>query len=537
MTPQPEFHTGIATDIGKVRQTNEDYSGHFKTINGDIFVVCDGMGGHLGGATAARTATESIRVFFEHQRYENPVEALRQAFLYANSKIFAAAQQNLEWLGMGTTAVAILLRDGILYHAHVGDSRLYYCSKNRLQQLTKDHTVTQRLLDRGEITTKEANIHPRRHELTQALGPDPEIDVELSMSPIRPVGGDLFILCTDGLSGLVSMDAMQQILMQPGSVQQKAQQLVQAANEAGGLDNSTVQIVEFVGEESFSAPLPIPTTPIQQPVATAEEYTYFPTDSVAGTSPQEKPDINTILTDTNPESEEVKQTSRKPDIALIALIGLAAITIGLFIAGWKYMSSDPVENSELSSIQANTSSLEEEATEEPTEPATAETTVTPEKETEGTTVAPQKTEVVALKAKEEAKKEETKKVEPKKEEVKKEEPKKEVVAPVAISGTTITHVVKPGETFRGIANRYNLKYETLKSLNPQIKDVEKDLKSDVTKITVKVKTMHTVGAGDILSVVSKKYDVPKDLIMTANKKTADRSERGEKLIIPLAKKQ
>lgn len=104
--------------------------------------------------------------------------------------------------------------------------------------------------------------------------------------------------------------------------------------------------------------------------------------------------------------------------------------------------------------------------------------------------------------------------------------------PVELGGTEITHTVQSGETFLGIANRYNLKMETLKSLNPNIKDVTKDIKSGVTKIKVKVKAVHTVGAGDVLRVVSGKYNVSKQLIMDANGKTKDLAERGEKLIIP-----
>lgn len=103
---------------------------------------------------------------------------------------------------------------------------------------------------------------------------------------------------------------------------------------------------------------------------------------------------------------------------------------------------------------------------------------------------------------------------------------------VELGGVEITHTVRPGETFLGIANRYNLKMETLKSLNPEIKDITKDLKSDVTKLKVKVKAVHTVGAGDVLRVVSSKYNVDKQLIMDANGKSKDIAERGEKLIIP-----
>ncbi len=560
MALQPEFEASSYTDIGKTRQTNEDYFGQFTTVNGDIFVVCDGMGGHLGGATAARMAVESIRVFFDHQRYENPMEALRQAFLYANSKIVTASQQSPELEGMGTTCVTLLIREGLVYHAHVGDSRLYRFSGGLLHRLTKDQTHVQQLVDKGEITAQEALDHPRRHELTQALGADPEVEIEVGLALIRPEAGDVFMLCTDGLSGVLTDDGISQIVSQHLSVKEIAERLVQTANHASGADNITAQVIAFQGTQSPVIPvssftpdfIPEPAVrefpsetaePIEQNSPPAgrtgisekeETSSYELNRDLSETEPaysEEYEHPNPVETNTfsNPESKEtVKKTSAKPDLALILLCGLAAITIGLFIAGWKYFSSKPVENSELTTIQANTST--------DSEPIETEEAVTDEEANKpaeknsipetNKTPAPAKTE----EAKPEA-------VKPKETEKSKTIKTPKSTPAVATGGSTITHTVKSGETFRGIANRYNLKYETLKALNPQIKDVEKDIKSDVTKLKVKVKAVHTVGPGDIMDVVSKKYNVSKSLIMTANKKTADRTERGEKLTIPLPEKQ
>lgn len=546
MARQPEFEASSYTDIGKVRQINEDYFGQFSTINGDLFVVCDGMGGHLGGATAARMAVESIRVFFEHQRYENPIEALRQSLLYANTKILTASQQSPELEGMGTTGVAMLIRDGLVYHAHVGDSRLYRLTNGILHRLTKDQTYVQQLVDKGEITAQAALDHPRRHELTQALGVDAEVEIEIGNTLIYPDAGDVFMLCTDGLSGVLTDDGIRQILSQDGSAKEMAERLVQTANHASGADNITAQVILFETTEQAVVPLPtaIPEPAVRDfPSETAEPIelttqTAFETEKTETSAYELNKDLsetapayseeyehpNPIETTSSIADTSVKKTSSKPDLALILLCGLAAVTIGLFIAGWKYINSDPVENSELTTVQANTSTdseteapeeaVTDEAAEE-TKPATSTGTAAEK------TTAPVKTETPKPKEPEKPKTTEATESKP----------------AVAAGGTTISHTVKAGETFRGIANRYNLKYETLKALNPQIKDVEKDLKSDVTKLTVKVKAVHTVGPGDILNVVSKKYDVSKDLIMTANKKTADRAERGEKLVIPVAEKQ
>lgn len=537
MTRQPEFEAASHTDIGRARQTNEDYFGQFSTLNGEVFVVCDGMGGHMGGATAARTAVDSIRVFFEHQRYENPVEALRQAFMYANSKIYAAAQQNLEWEGMGTTGVAVLLRDGMVYHAHVGDSRLYRFSGGELHQLTKDQTTVQQMVDKGEITAREAATHPRRNELTQALGADNEVEVETGITPIQSEPGDVFMLCTDGLWGVLTSDAMGLILSQNTSTEQKAQKLVQVANDVSGADNITVQLIDF--QITGTAVLPPFPSGASFPNALGEpalgrenglrensgfENSIFENaQTPAARTDSREPDIlNAGDTPANAAAGSpnttapLKPKSSKPDIALILLCGLAALTIGLFIAGWKYMSSQPVENSELTSVQADAPTDATETGADETEAAAEDN---PPAEPQPAMPAAEKPKTPAA-----AKPDEKPKAKPQ-------------PAAVSVGGGTHTHTVRAGETFLGIANRYNLKSETLKSLNPQIKDEAKDLKSDVTQLKIRVKAVHTVGPGDILNVVSRKYDVPKKLIMAANKKTADRTERGEKLVIPVAERQ
>lgn len=530
MTRQPEFEAASHTDIGKARQTNEDYFSQFSTINGEVFVVCDGMGGHMGGATAARTAVDSIRVFFEHQRYENPVEALRQALMYANSKIHAAAQQNLEWEGMGTTGVAVLLRDGLMYHAHVGDSRLYRFSGGALQCLTKDQTTVQQMVDKGEITPREAATHPRRNELTQALGADNEVEVETSTEPIKPGAGDVFMLCTDGLWGTLTSDAMSLVLAQNLPARHKAEELVQAANDASGADNITVQLIDFQPVGAAGLPPVFPSFPnaanaFAKPTPVLENSMFENAETpIAETSSLEPDILSAETTAANSPANDptttapLKNKSSRPDIALILLCGLAALTIGLFIAGWKYMSSQPVENSELTSVQADAAETDtgETAGENnlPDEPVAA----TPDKPKNAD--GKPKTPVAA-----------------KTEEKPKDTPKAKETAKTASAGSSYSHTVKAGETFRGIANRYNLKFETLKKLNPQIKDEAKDLKSDVTKLEIRVKAVHTVGPGDIMNVVSRTYDVPKKLIMAANKKTADRTERGEKLVIPVAEKQ
>jgi LysM repeat protein len=209
-----------------------------------------------------------------------------------------------------------------------------------------------------------------------------------------------------------------------------------------------------------------------------------------------------------------------PDLALIALGALALIVLVMFISGAKYLSDEPVENSELMSGTIDTTAVVEEQ-----EVAEAVTASNPEPA--GEKPAPPKP-AAATPAKKPAKPAETATDKP-----------ASPTAPTTASGKgmTISHTVRAGETFSSIARRYNLTNQTLKKLNPAIKNEGTDLKSDVTKLQVRVQTVHTVGPGDILTVVARKYKVSKELIMAANGKTSDRASRGESLIIPYAEKQ
>ena len=239
------FHFGSHTDIGHVRKQNEDAMGYYETSNGYVFVVCDGMGGAAGGATAARMAVNSIKVFFQHQYYPSPQEAIQQSIQYANQQIFQAAQNAPGMQGMGTTCVLVLVRNDQLFYGHVGDSRLYHLSQEKISRVTKDHSFVQALVDQGVITDDEAETHPRRNELLRALGTQPIVEIDVASSPIIPDRNDIFLLCTDGLNGLVHDKNIESTLNSPIDVEHKAIKLVQMANNLGGYDNTTVQLIEF----------------------------------------------------------------------------------------------------------------------------------------------------------------------------------------------------------------------------------------------------------------------------------------------------
>lgn len=239
------FHFINLTDKGVERAKNEDYLAYFDTFNGHVFVVCDGMGGHLGGEIASETAVEAIGVFFNEQYYKNPFEAVENAIVFANQKVYTRARQNTECFNMGTTIVLALIRDDRVYYGHAGDSRLYVLSENRLQQLTKDHSYVNQLIDQKLISAKEAESHPRRNEITRALGLAENVEAEVTSAAFLPNENDILLLCSDGLNNMLSDRHIQRILLADKSIEEKASLLIDTANNNGGIDNISVQLIRF----------------------------------------------------------------------------------------------------------------------------------------------------------------------------------------------------------------------------------------------------------------------------------------------------
>jgi serine/threonine protein phosphatase PrpC len=232
------------TDVGRVRSANEDSLGEFQTLNGHLFVVCDGMGGHVGGATASSKAVESLIEFFNKDNYDNPIQALDHALSFANEQIYATAMIQPEFKGMGTTAVVVLVRNEECYIAHVGDSRIYLFSDGKLYRLTKDHSYVQTLVDANIIADEDAENHPNKNQILQALGIAPVVKSTVCLSPVLPKKGDVFLLCSDGLNGMVNDREMERLMNENGP-EDWSQVLVNAALEAGGKDNVTASLIEI----------------------------------------------------------------------------------------------------------------------------------------------------------------------------------------------------------------------------------------------------------------------------------------------------
>ncbi len=235
------------TNVGCKRSANEDSLGSAETQNGLIATVCDGMGGHVGGATASQIAVKTIISVFKERYFEDPREGIKEAIIAANDAILSYAASHPELQGMGSTCVLLVVRKGRVFIGHVGDSRIYLIRSHKIKQLTKDHSFVQMLVDSGQITKEQAEHHPRKNEITNALGiPEMQMPTVLE-DAINPDAGDCFLLCSDGLSGMVPDSEIERIVSKQKDMraQERACSLIEKARENGGLDNITVQLVEF----------------------------------------------------------------------------------------------------------------------------------------------------------------------------------------------------------------------------------------------------------------------------------------------------
>ncbi len=236
---------GSRTDTGKLRSNNQDFCSTFNTPLGMLFVVCDGMGGHKGGEIASKMAVEEIGSIMRSAK--SSVQAsvvLKKAIEKANESVYCNNLSYDALRGMGTTGVLLLLDDvNHSYHlAHVGDSRIYRISGGKIQQMTKDHSYVQMLVDSGHISPEEAKKHPNKNQITHYIGEGPNMECVVR-GPLRLQGNEIFILCTDGLSDLVDADEF--LGLTGGHPQASCEAMVDLALQRGGHDNVTVQVIRL----------------------------------------------------------------------------------------------------------------------------------------------------------------------------------------------------------------------------------------------------------------------------------------------------
>ena len=243
------------THVGRQRQHNED--AFLVETNAKLFLVADGMGGHAAGEIASRIAVDSISEFILHtkeddgtwphaydEHFKRSTNRLMAAVRMANTRVLEAMRKDARLRGMGTTVVACLADNDVMSFAHVGDSRAYLIRDNSLNRITNDHSWVFEQVQAGMLTEAEAEKHPLRNVITRALGGALQVNPDASEIETRP--GDVFLLCSDGLTGMVPEEEILRIVTQTESLEDACQKLIDAANERGGLDNVTAILVKTI---------------------------------------------------------------------------------------------------------------------------------------------------------------------------------------------------------------------------------------------------------------------------------------------------
>jgi len=244
------------TDVGRKRRHNED--AYLLDVERGLFVVADGMGGHAAGEVASRITVESIQEYLAlrddegentwpfgfNNRYSMEGNLLTTAIKKANDRVIRAVHNRPELKGMGTTVVAALFDAERATLVHVGDSRCYLFRQHDLRRLTDDHSWVQEQVNAGILTPEEATSHPLKNVVTRALGGSPNVLPDLI--EVRLEAGDSFLLCSDGLTGMMSDEEISAILASEGSAESRVRALVDLANDRGGVDNITVLLVDVL---------------------------------------------------------------------------------------------------------------------------------------------------------------------------------------------------------------------------------------------------------------------------------------------------
>ena len=245
------LRTFSVTDIGKKRKLNQDYVFASDKPLGNlpnIFIVADGMGGHNAGDYASKYAVETIKEEIERSFEKSPVKILGRAIELANEHIRKKSKEEEALSGMGTTVVAATcLSDKYLEVANVGDSRLYVVNDRKIEQITRDHSLVEEMVRMGGIDREAARSHPDKNIITRAVGAKDTVDVDFFNVELDP--GDIVLMCSDGLTNMLEDKEIHMILSSQGSVKEKAEELVRAANNNGGRDNIAVIIIEPFADE------------------------------------------------------------------------------------------------------------------------------------------------------------------------------------------------------------------------------------------------------------------------------------------------
>jgi protein phosphatase len=298
--------TYALSDPGRRRRRNEDSY----VVSPPLFAVADGMGGAQAGELASRIAVEAMGAEADSTGEERVAALIREA----NRRVFARSHEDATASGMGTTMTAALVDDdGTVTIGHVGDSRAYRLRGDRLEQLTDDHSLVAELVRSGRLSAEEAESHPQRSVITRALGTDPDVDVDVFT--VEGESGDLFLICSDGLTTMVEDDEIQRVLAEGrADLEATARDLVNRANRGGGEDNITVVFFEL--EEG-------------EPVGD-DENTLTEADQVPVVEVAENGQVAEAIVPT--EQEQVDATARRV-LLILGVVAVVAVAVALVLLG------------------------------------------------------------------------------------------------------------------------------------------------------------------------------------------------------------
>ncbi len=364
-------HVFGRTDVGRVRDHNEDsflvadlssenaslqpeVRTHHVGGRGTLFMVADGLGGAAAGEIASdlaiNTVYEEMRERWMHSQRMDPqgfASALKAATDAANAKIFAYALEHPEHRGLGTTATVAGLLGDTLYLAQVGDSRAYVIRNGEAMQITKDQSLMQRLVEAGELTQEEAERSERRNIILQALGPEPTVRIDLTHQQMRQ--GDILVLCTDGLSGLVKKEEIAEVVTGTDDLVDACRQLIDRANENGGPDNITAIVAKIdgsglqpagPGDRLGHAVYPLPGSTPQGGIVRPEEPT---TPTYRHTLPVSVPSSGAAATPSDTPERPFQSPLGAMDTRRAVITALAAtlVLLGLFLLARQLRGTGP----------------------------------------------------------------------------------------------------------------------------------------------------------------------------------------------------
>ena len=328
------------TDVGRQRNANEDAL--FESAAAGLFAVADGMGGARAGEVAAKTAVDQLAGLADSNELSE--RELAACVEKANKRIHELSQGDEALSGMGTTMTTVAVGDGEIAIAHVGDSRAYRLRDGDLERLTHDHSLVDEMVRAGRLTPEEAEVHPQRSIITRALGPEPHVEVERMTYPAR--SGDVYLICSDGLTTMVSEDDIAAALRARSSLKQAAEHLVRVANEQGGRDNITVVLFRLAEEGEGEAddqatmvagdPDALSTEEVRAAVAAASEREpEAASDATMVFDDEQKRRLRESSAASRPPVRSRPSLRRWATVAIVALV-LGAVVVGFWVGSRQF---------------------------------------------------------------------------------------------------------------------------------------------------------------------------------------------------------